>query len=921
VGFPGDRSRRLGFHAVAAGPGGKSQGEGDTNATQKVAFRMSGTKFLSTSDMRLHPKLTVISLMCVWFVLSWIGVQRHFDISLDDLIAEQKIQAKNSADDVADSIQRNLHYVAGIPLTFQHAIRVWKGIESSQNLNKVAGESRAETFNKWVADPGLQDLNQYMLLIGQSLGVDQLFVVNADGDAVASSNVNPLTSPIASNFSDRQWFESVRLGQSGMQYAVGKTTHVPGLFFASPVVLEGKFRGAVVAKVDLASLSFLVKQTNVFIVDSNGVIILAHNKALEMLTMPGGALSGLTTAQRMSYYQRSDFDVLKVTPWNRHPTLKKLPDSDLPQLLVSTDLRELGLSVVAVHAMAGYDALVYERDSNLLILVVLGVAAALLALAFISIQKTRNLARDNEARTRLILESANCGIWGQTADGVCTFINSEAARLLGYQPTELLGESIHPLVHHSHADGSHYPRIECPMYATGIDGKARSAQKEVLWRKDGSSFWTEYSTAPMFANDTVNGAVVVFSDITERNHQAELLEIAKVRAEDANRAKSDFLANMSHEIRTPMNGVIGMTRLLLDTDLNKEQLEFARNIAISAESLLAIINDILDLSKIEAGRMEFETAAFSLSDLVESVVSLLRVRATEKGLLLNVSIDALASDFFEGDSLRIGQVLLNLAGNAVKFTERGEVRIQITGRDSGLQFSVTDTGIGIPEDAVVNLFNSFSQVDTSTSRKFGGTGLGLVISKQLVEGMGGSIGIESKLGQGSRFWFDLPLKLIDVSPSEIPPTPAHANSMEVPKLDSALSQVKLSADNAPRLLLVEDNLINQKLMLTLLGRLGYAIDVAENGLEAVSLAKSQAYAMILMDMQMPVMDGIEATKIIKATQGPNLETPIIALTANAMASDQEACRSAGMVEVLTKPIDRKLLAECLQRRAPLLATA
>jgi PAS domain S-box-containing protein len=840
-------------------------------------------------------------------------------VSLDDLIAEQKIQAKNSADDVADSIKRNLHYVAGIPLTFQHAIRVWKGIERSQNLKKVAGESKAETFNKWVVDPGMQDLNQYLRLIGQSLGVDQLYVVNANGDAIASSNVDPLTSPIASNFSDRQWFESVRSGQSGMQYAVGKTTHVPGLFFASPVMLDGKFRGAVVVKVDLSSLSFLAKQTNVFIVDSNGVIILAHNKALEMLAMPGGALSSLTKAQKTSYYQRADFDVLKVEPWNHHPTLKKLPDNNLPRLLVSSDLGELKLSVVAVNAMPGYDALVYERDSNLLIVDVLGVAAALLAMAFISIQKTRNIARDNEARTRLILESANCGIWGQTTDGVCTLVNSEAARLLGYQPSEMLGALIHPLVHHSHPDGSEYPRLECPMYATGIDGKARSAQKEVLWRKDGSKFWTEYSTAPMFTKDTLSGAVIVFSDITERIHQAELLEIAKVSAEDANRAKSDFLANMSHEIRTPMNGVIGMTRLLLDTHLNDEQLEFARNIAISAESLLAIINDILDLSKIEAGRMEFETAPFSLSDLVESVVSLLKVRATEKGLVLNVSMDALASDIFEGDSLRIRQILFNLAGNAVKFTERGEVRVQITAWDSGLHFEVTDTGIGIPADAVNKLFSSFSQVDTSTSRKFGGTGLGLSISKHLVEGMGGSIGVESDLGHGSRFWFNLPLKLINASPPVATSHPVHRGSDEATTGSNVLLETDSPACEPLKLLLVEDNLINQKLMITLLGRLGYTVDIAQNGLEAVTFAGSQTYALIFMDMQMPVMDGIEATKIIKATPGPNFETPIIALTANAMASDQEACRSAGMVEVLTKPIDRKLLAECLQRRVPLVS--
>ncbi len=388
--------------------------------------------------------------------------------------------------------------------------------------------------------------------------------------------------------------------------------------------------------------------------------------------------------------------------------------------------------------------------------------------------------------------------------------------------------------------------------------------------------------------------------------RAEELDAAREAAEEASRAKSEFVANISHELRTPMNGFLGMTELALGTPLTAEQRDYLTNAKNAAESLLSLVNDILDFSKIEAGKVRLESVPFSIRELIEEVGRSLRPLGGAKGLTLSADVAAPVPDWVEGDPLRLRQIIFNLVGNAIKFTEKGSVMVRVSvvegePRGTVVEFAVADTGIGIPADKQDTIFEAFSQADGSTTRRYGGTGLGLAISYRLARMLGGRLRVESAPGEGSTFYFTARFPLAE--------PPEHVGR--------AVAEGAPEEMLACRVLLAEDNLINQKVSCRFLERWGHSVVTVQTGSEALEAVRGQTFDLILMDVQMPEMGGFEATRRIREFESPGgRRTPIVAMTASAMAGDRERCLEAGMDGYLAKPIQPEELRRVLAAHAP-----
>ena len=508
-------------------------------------------------------------------------------------------------------------------------------------------------------------------------------------------------------------------------------------------------------------------------------------------------------------------------------------------------------------------------------------------------------ARESELRYRLLADNSSDMIV-LVRDDKRVYVSPACRHLYGYEPEELLGATIESIV---------VPE-DLPIVIAARDAIRTREEVVVTSRsrtKAGAIIWVEASWRRIGPLDQdAREVVIIARDVTQRVRNEDALRAAKEHADAANHAKSAFLAHMSHEIRTPMNGILGMNHLLLTTTLDPQQREYAETIADSGSSLLRIIDDILDESKLEAGKVEIEYTDFDLAKTVDDVVSILRPRAAQKDLRLGAAIGLPACGWFRGDAVRLRQVLLNIAGNAVKFTDRGHIDLAVSiarEDDSGaiVRFEIEDTGVGIAPEAQSSLFEKFTQADVSISRRFGGTGLGLSIARQLVELMGGTIAFTSTVGEGSRFCFDIPLARAAGAAQAQPTPPA--------EVSDALPHRALDA------LIAEDNKVNQYVAQLIVLHAGHRVDVVDNGRQAVEAARTGAYDAILMDLQMPELDGFAAAREIRALPGSMGNVPIIALTSHAMAGTRAEVLAAGMDDYISKPFDAALLLAKLQHLA------
>lgn len=475
------------------------------------------------------------------------------------------------------------------------------------------------------------------------------------------------------------------------------------------------------------------------------------------------------------------------------------------------------------------------------------------------------------------------------------FMNPAFSQITGYPPEEVLGRNCRFL------QGKSTEKMPVRALRRAIAERKPVMVEFTNHRRDGRRFTNELRLSPVFASD---GSLLAFvgiqHDVTPRKRAEKETEKARRAAERANQEKSDFLAFTSHEVRTPLHGVMGTLSLLLDTPLDAEQRAYAETARRCGATLLQTVNELLDLSRIEAGKLDIHAAPFSLADIVKDVLDLLAPAAAEKGIELSASLDHLLPAQLVGDAMRIRQVLLNLSDNAVKFTHRGSVELRLAALPEGhVGFAVTDTGIGIPPKLRQKLFTRFTQVGAGGEQS--GSGLGLAICQRLVVLMGGQIALDSTQGRGSTFFFDLPLPPVPASGA--PPSRLAPRREAPPPLALAHG----------RILLAEDGKANQLVAAAILRKAGYTVELARDGAEAAASAESADYDLILMDLRMPLMDGYAATRAIRALRGPRSRVPIIAMTASVMPGDSERCLEVGMDGHLPKPLDRLELLRAVER--------
>ncbi|WP_412481087.1 MHYT domain-containing protein [Azonexus sp. IMCC34839] len=1003
---------------------------------------------------RLRP---LAVLIVIWLLVAAFAAKYYNDATARKLVEADDAMASREMDYVAFNVRESLDTLHAVPLALSQESSVRQALRLAAESVRRDTEDVVALRHQLENQASLQPVNDFLKVQAAAFVIDVVWLIDRNGVGIAASNAGTEGSFVGANYGERSYFRSALAGQPGKQYAVGKVSGIPGLYFSQPVRDGGRVIGAVVAKINVSELNKRLVGAGVLMGDANGVVILAPRPEQLWRTLPGAAAEHLSDIEREQLYRQARLDPLPLRPWGERmfPQLRYLGGTAVPVLVKQRDFSEVGISLLLPHPLSGWGQL---EESRSWLFILLAVAGGFLILSvyggwyYINAMRDANQAlagslrqlEVSEKRFRLLLDAMAEGIYGTDEKGRCIFVNRACLEMLGYaQADDMLGQLVHDQIHHSHTDGSPYPFDDCPAYSSRLSEQGVHVDHEVFWKKDGSAIPVEYWGRPVFDNGVMVGTVVAWFDISEqraaedrlrklsqaveqspnailitdtggrieyvneafcrisgytvdellgqnprllqsgftppevyeamwaaltqgrswngelinrrkngevfieyqsfspirqadgrvthylaikeditekkrtaeelaryRSHLEELVaertreiellnaQLAEraVEAESANQAKSSFLANMSHEIRTPLNAITGMVHLLKRDTLSDKQRERLGKIETAGQHLLALINDILDLSKIEAGKLMLESVPVHVGALVADVASIASERAQAKSLQINVSTEGLPRNLL-GDPTRLRQGLLNYVTNAIKFTEVGGVTLRVRlFEDRGdrvvLRFEVQDSGPGIPEAVQARLFGAFEQADNSTTREHGGTGLGLNITRRLAQLMGGDAGVSSRLGEGSLFWFTACLSKADAVQAEGGAARAEGGADE--------------RHRGARILLVEDEPINGEIAVEILQEAGFVVDVAEDGVEAVLKAGETSYGVILMDMQMPRMDGVEATQRIRRSQR-GARVPIVAMTANAFAEDRSRCFDAGMDDFLTKPINPDMM--------------
>lgn len=763
------------------------------------------------------------------------------------------------------------------------------------------------------------------------LSVNIVYILDGEGSVIASSQTEDGDTLYGNNYRFRPYFTQAIHNEPTIYPALGITTNRRGIYFSSPIKDSGnRTVGVAVIKSGLTKIDAIVReaasQGPVAVLSGNGVVFVSSEDSwLFHTAMP------LDEEKRIELIGSGQFGQQPLLPLPVDLSEKQVLFQGINYSVISEQLNLDGWSVITLVPQQSILPIVF------LVCLFFTIPAYFLFLKFRHFQNEvgyqEKIHRQNvhlrqlneemkseieerketeqrlkkvsqqELQYRMLFEQSkdaitivsDKGLFLEANQAFLTMMECEREVIFSMKPVDFWVDE---------QDRRTWLKL---LKEKGSITDYHSKQKT----KSGKILDLNLTTNATTTGDGHRVYLTILRNITKKLEDEKKLVLAKNEAEQASLAKSNFLANMSHEIRTPMNGVIGMTNIVLESPLSDEQRNYLTMVRSSADRLLDIINNILDFSKIEAGRLELEKVSFDIRDKFDELLSLMTVKAQERNVALSLEIAHDVPPTLIGDSTRLMQILINLTNNAIKFSQDGTVKLQVNAKTMSspdtvlLRVSVEDNGIGIPFDKQAAIFESFAQADISTTRKYGGTGLGLTISSQLCRLMGGDIGLRSKENEGSRFWFTIPF--------QIPDTAEKNQGGDYGKtMSSVFSREERFKD--VYVLLAEDDYINRTLAITLLEKASLQVTAVENGLEAVVESGKESYDLILMDIQMPEMDGYEATRTIRKREGLNSKhTPIIAMTAHAIKGDREKCLLAGMDDYITKPIDATELYMVIER--------